>query len=325
MGVILIARMDLVATGAVCSDDYWPCTCKVVNTSAGVNRLQIHCDQIRYVGIVKAVFERTPSADVHSFYMTIPETSGSIPEYFFKRSIVRNMHLSCQTDRTYLSLDMYSLTSVRNFLESFHIDNCDLSYINWETFDNFHFLKSLTISRTINKGILPGHFNFPFHFNIFPGLINLNVTHLYNFENFFSDAKYPSLVNLVMNYCPSVYSSVEYLKTSLDFLRNNGFEIVEMNGNQFSDVDAEKLLNQFSYGSKETLRSFSLRENRLTRLPNIGSFPALAHLRLDNNNFTNENFSLAQLNGSRLQTLTLSSCNLKNIKPHALEGLYSKE
>lgn len=316
MGVILIARMDLVATSPVCSVDYWPCTCKVVNTSAGVNRLQINCDQISDVAIVKAVFERTPSADVHSFYMTIPETYGYMSENFFKRSIVRNMYLSCQTDRTYLNLHMHSFTSVSNFLESFHIDNCDLSHADWETFYNFHFLKSLTFSRTINainKPIFPGH-----------SLTKLNVTHLYNFENLFSDANYPSLVNLVMNYCPHFTSSEEYLKTSLQLLRCNGFEIVEMNGNQFSDVDAEKLLNQFSYGSKETLRSFSLRENRLTRLPNIDKFPALAHLRLDNNNFTNENFSLAQLNGSRLQTLTLSSCNLKNIKPHALEGLYSK-
>lgn len=315
MGVILIARMDLVAsTGPVCSDDYWPCTCKVANsTSSGYNRLQIHCDQISYVEIVKAVFERTPSADVQSFYMTIPETYGHVSANFFKRSIVRNMYLSCQTDRTSLCLDMYSFTSVSNFLESLHIDNCDLSTINWQTFDRFHFLKSLTFSRTINKPIFPSR-----------SLTKLNVTHLYHFENLFSDANYPSLVNLVMNYCPNFTSSEEYLKTSLQLLGCNGFEIVEMNGNQFSDVDAEKLLNQFSYGSKETLRSFSLRENRLTRLPNIDKFPALAHLRLDNNNFTNENFSLAQLNGTRLQTLTLSSCNLKNIKPHALEGLHSK-
>lgn len=323
MGVILIARMDLVATRSVCSDDYWPCTCKVVNTSAGVNRLQINCDQISDIAIVKAVFERTPSADVHSFYMTIPETSGSIPENFFKRSIVRNMFLTCQTDSTYrgyLYLHMYSFTSVSNFLESFHIDNCDLSLFDWSTFWNFHFLKSLTFSRTkqFNEGFFQ---SFPRH-----SLTKLNITHYsYNFENLFSDANYPSLVNLVMNYCPHFTSSEEYLKTSLQLLRCNGFEIVEMNGNQFSDVDAEKLLNQFSYGSKETLRSFSLRENRLTRLPNIDKFPALAHLRLDNNNFTNENFSLAQLNGTRLQTLTLSSCNLKNIKPHALEGCIRNE
>ncbi|XP_046453329.1 uncharacterized protein LOC124200961 [Daphnia pulex] len=320
VGVILIARMDLVATGPVCSDDYWPCTCKVVNTSAGVNRLQIHCDQIRYVGIVKAVFERTPSADVHSFYMTIPETSGSMLEYLFQRSIVRNIYLTCQTDSTIFKINTYSFTSLKNYLESFHIDNCDLrdlSESEWNTFSNFHFLKSLTFSRTkkFNKDNLK---YFPRQWS----LTTLNITHSYNFETLFSHyavhEKFPRLVNLVMNYCPNVTTSAEYLEMSLYLLRI-GFEIVEMNGNQFSDVDAENILKQFSYRSEETLRSFSLRENRLTQLPNIDKFPALAHLRLDNNNFTNENFSLAQLNGSRLQTLTLSSCNLKNIKPHALE------
>jgi Leucine-rich repeat (LRR) protein len=117
-----------------------------------------------------------------------------------------------------------------------------------------------------------------------------------------------------VNYCPSITAEIACFQ---------GLEIIIMNSNQIGDLETEKITKKLPSDTSKTLRLFSLMDNGLTRLPNINEFTNLTHLRLDNNNLTSENFSLALLNGKRLQTLTLSSCNLKNINPGALDGLYS--
>jgi Leucine-rich repeat (LRR) protein len=141
------------------------------------------------------------------------------------------------------------------------------------------------------------------------------MTHSDNFEKLLShphNEKFPNLVNLVMNFCPNITAMVYPIAYRV-------LETVTMNGNQMSDLVAENILKKFF-----SVRSLSFMNNNLTRLPNIAKFRNLTHLRLDNNNLNSENFFLAQLNGTGLQILTLSSCGLKNIKPGALEGLHSK-
>lgn len=321
--------MDSVASDPVCSDDYWPCTCEVIKTSTGSNQLRISCNQIRNVEIVQAVFKRTPPADVHSFYMQILFDYGItgntyIPRDIFDGTWVRNIYLTCQTDRIpYLHIDPNAFYSSKLYLEHLHIENCDMGSSSsnyWNSqYSDFKFLKSLTFSRT--KHFYNSLEDFPSVFS----LTTLNMTHSDNFEKLIPNIhnKFPNLVNLVMNYCPNMTANVVN-RDDLSFI-NMGLEIVTMNGNQMSDLATEIFLKTLAYySSNEILRSFSFMNNNLTRLPNIAKFPNLTHLRLDNNNLTSENFSLAQLNGTGLQILTLSSCGLKNIKPGTLEGLHSK-
>jgi hypothetical protein len=309
--------MHSVASDPICSDDYWPCTCEVIKTSTGSSQLMISCNQIRNVEIVQAVFKRTPPADVHSFFMTIlynPETWGTfyIPRDFFYYSRIRNIYLTCQSQSDKnpdLNIHPDAFSNSKLYLGHFHIENCGTQYSEWKVFEDYTFLRSLTFSRTNN------FYNSLQYFPSLFSLTTLNMTHSDNFEKLLShphNEKFPNLVNLVMNFCPNITAMVYPIAYRV-------LETVTMNGNQMSDLVAENILKKFF-----SVRSLSFMNNNLTRLPNIIKFRNLTHLRLDNNNLNSENFFLAQLNGTGLQILTLSSCGLKNIKPGALEGLHSK-
>ncbi len=322
-----------VAVGSRCTEDYWPCSCHQLNTSTNQSRLVIHCNEARSVRIVGLMLRRTSSSDIHAFYMTLPEeqsrkqnqdrelNTAHFWEGFFAYVNVQNIHLTCPTNNFQLtfSTDVFSYASLS--IEHIHVDNCDVTLINWSFLRDLFFLKRLTFSRIPNLQL----WNLPELIS----LNTLNITYLSVIHDGFtppSNTSMPYLTSLIID-DSKIYpeSSIdEFLGRTLEHFLNQYryLESVSMNGYQMGDSSLTHIFSMLSHETKRNnaLRTLSLANNGLTRIPKLEVFPNLVTLILDKNNFTKlENYSL-QRDGSQLRILSLSSCRIHSIEPAALEG-----
>lgn len=100
------------------------------------------------------VFRRLrPIQEIYAFHMTIPESEKSFNFYghehqsYFNSHVVRNIHLTCQSNETRVSLDYpnkFVVGAVNLYIENIQVDNCEFSNVN----PDLKFLKKLTVSRT---------------------------------------------------------------------------------------------------------------------------------------------------------------------------------
>lgn len=306
-----------VSTAAVCSPDYWPCSCELSQNSKGVNQLVIRCNG-KSLDIVTAVFERTRQVEIHSVHVTVPESEHKpIPRHIFHSNIIRNLHLSSQSDKTYLKIESDAFFSSKLFLGNLHVENCDVTELHCRNFlFGFHFLKTLAFSRAKYFNNFDKHGSFSqFYLPQLMSLTTLNISHSSGLEDFLLFGSDIHLAKLVIDNMSNFTAILES-----QFLVRHPFEQISTNGNRIEDLDVETLSNHLAFQSKETLRSFSLSDNSLTRMPKIDRFPRLINLTLDNNKLNRENFSLSQLNGTQLQTLSLSSCDLRTFKSNGFKG-----
>lgn len=316
---VVAITANIVCSAAVCSPYYWPCSCELSKESKSRGQLVIRCNEVKSNVIVKAVFERTPQVDIHSVYVKVRKSEGNepIPRNLFHSNIVRNLYLTCESNKTLLQIGRDAFHSSRFFLEHLHLDNCDLSRLDYSAFlFEFHFLRTLTFSRSI----LFTNWNQALRFPRLISLKTLGVTDSSGFVMpiYLMREKIPYITDLVVDNLKNSTATLQKLTKTL-----KGYplrlENISMNGNQIENMDAEIYLSQLVTQTSESLQSLSLKDNNLTQLPKIDKFPKLTILKLDNNKLNSENFSLSQLNGTKLKSLSLSSCDLQTLKPNALK------
>ncbi len=298
------------------AEDFLPCTCHDVITPSNQSRLVVNCDEFKNIAIVNYWFRRIRLAqEIYAFHMTIPESVKSFgfqdgdPHFYFGSNIIRNIHLTCQSNETVVSLlpnNPYTrLVKYNLYIEHIQTDNCQITNIALD----LHLLKKLTVSRMRNFRIDI------FNFDRLTSFTTLHVTHLSEFQSFSNDLSSLShLTNLAIDYCPRV-AKYQFLTYTFKLQR------LSMNGNQMNDSAVAEALGWLSLETKETLRTLSVMDNRLTQIPEVKMFSNLTTLLLDKNNITKlKKGSLLQFIGDQIRTISLSSCGMDFIEHGALEG-----
>lgn len=262
--------------------------------------------------------------------MHLTVTSTDLPADIFGDKRIYFIELVCPPSSILLKVHKDAFRSSKTFNKVFQIRNCDVSQLDFTFLEDFDSLNTLSFHNILGLTTLP---------NTLPRrLVNLSVSNSLDFRGFtgfpsellklstlsFSDCPHfsrlviptnlPSVKSLKVINCPT-FRQWDLFCTSFTRL-----EELYLNDAVLDDERTKEMFEKIlSCPVSEVLRSVTLLNNRLTRIPDeISSLPNLEELYLDNNNITSiQNLTLK---APKVTTISLSGNKLQRIEAGAFQG-----
>jgi len=309
-------------------NDFSPCTCRTV--PAGEVTIEVTCKDADFPAIQTA-FNRASNdtlKDIMKMHLTVQ--SSELPADIFGDKRINFIELICPPSSINLKIHKDAFRSSKSYNQIFQIRNCDVSQLDFTFIEDFDSLHTLSFQNILGLTSLPN--------NLPRRLVNLSISNSLDFRGLtgfpsellklahlsFSDCPHfsrltiptnlPSVKSLKVTNCPT-FRQWELFCTSFTRL-----EEIYMHDAILDDDRTKEMFEKIvSCPTSETMRSVSLLNNRLTRIPaEISSLPNLEELYLDNNNIT----SIQNLNlkAPKVTTISITGNKLQKIEAGAFQG-----